>query len=112
MVVALDFRWNFSSLCSHDRYTPHSVGTQRVILDLICNIALHEHGIFSTRNYPEYIADELLVLLGKMVKGQSGSHIDGAMKKLDSAPCRHRHPQFAAEAMEIISRSRACARSS
>jgi len=80
-----------------------SMGTQRVILNLICDIAIPDRGIITTRTYPEYITKELLVLLGNMVEGQSGSHIDETMEEL--AP--YTYNGFAAGAKEVITRSRA-----
>ncbi|KAH9169771.1 hypothetical protein EDB89DRAFT_1888540 [Lactarius sanguifluus] len=79
-----------------------SIGTQRVILNLICDIAIPFRGIFSNRQYPEYITDELLVLLQHMVEEQFGSHLNDAMSDLERSD-----DSFADEAKKVISRSRA-----
>ena len=98
----------FRSMTSDWRRYKHSIGTQRVILNLVCDVARPYRGIISDRRYPSYITDELLVLLGNIVEGQSGSHIDDTMKELDGLPLwfteGHR---FRAEAIKIISRTRA-----
>ena len=75
----------FRAVASNWRQHKHSIGTQRVILNLICDIAIFDRGLMSDVAVPAYIADELLVLLRNMVEGQSGSHIDDAMKELEDA---------------------------
>jgi hypothetical protein len=63
----------------------HCIATQRVILNLVCDIAIPGHGLLSDLGFPKYITDELLVLLKNMLEGQSGSHIDEAKKALEDA---------------------------
>jgi hypothetical protein len=55
-----------------------SPGTQRLLLDMI----LPNHGIISEFRYPTYIIDEFLELLGNILKGQRGPHLDDAMQVL------------------------------
>ena len=93
----------FRAITSGWREHKHSIGTQHVILDLICDIPISRRGVISNRTYPEYITNELLVLLGNMVEGQSGSYIDDTMKELGF--CFRN--AFATEAMAVISRRRA-----
>ena len=57
-------------------------GTLQIILNLVCDIAVQDRGIFSTCEYPSYITEELLKLLDNMVKGQASSYIDAAMEEL------------------------------
>ena len=59
----------------------HSLGTQKLLLDMI----LPSHGIISEFRYPTDVTDEFLELLGNILKGQGGSHLDDAMQVL-SAP--------------------------
>jgi hypothetical protein len=59
-----------------------SLGTQQIILNLVCDIALPNRGIFSNYRYPEYIMDELLKLLGNMIEGQANTHINAAKHEL------------------------------
>ncbi|KAF8256560.1 hypothetical protein EI94DRAFT_324034, partial [Lactarius quietus] len=67
----------------------HSNGTQRVLLNLVCDLAIPDRGITSNIVFPRYITDELLALLENMMKGQTGAHIDEAideaMKELEDA---------------------------
>jgi len=104
----------FRAITSNWRQHKHSIGTQRVILNLICDVAILNRGILSDNVFPRYITDELLVLSENMVEGQSGSHIDDAMKELDDAikeqdavPGWTEVRLFRAEAVKVISRSRA-----
>ena len=68
----------------------------------------------SNNIFPRYITDELLVLVENIVEGQSGSHIDEAMKELEDAINEEDEDDlgsdisvFRAEAVKVISRSRA-----
>ena len=73
----------FRVITSSWRQHKHSIATQRVILNLICDMAIPKRGLLSDISFPKYLTDELLVLLGNMVDGQPGSHIDEAMKELE-----------------------------
>ena len=109
----------FRTITSNWRQHKHSIGTQRVILNLVCDLAIPNRGLLS--NFfaiPSYVTDELLVLLGNMLEGQSGSHIDEAKMELEDAIKKNETPGwrdvtfFRAEAFKIISRSRASTPSS
>ncbi len=113
----------FRAITSNWRQHKHSIGTQRVILNLICDMAIFDRGLMSDAAFPRDITDELMVLLENMVDGQSGSHIDDAMKELDDAikaqdalPGPERWwaeiRRFRGEAVKVLSRSRAPAPSS
>ena len=81
------------------------VGTRRVILNLICDIAIPHRGVISDRTYPKYITDELLVLLEDILKGQSGLYIDSAMEELRNNLGNYgNRDAFATNAMGAISR--------
>ena len=98
----------FRAITSGWRERKHSIGTQRVILNLICDIALPNRGVITNHAYPTYIIDELLVLLGNIVEGQSGSHIDDTMAELGQNRSQfHIRTLFETEAMAVISRRRA-----
>ena len=104
----------FRAVASNWRQHKHSIGTQRVILNIVCDIAIWGRGPVSNNIFPRYITDELLVLVENIVEGQSGSHIDEAMKELEDVIngqpanswgadiCR-----FRTEAVKVISRSNA-----
>jgi hypothetical protein len=94
------------AITSSWRAHKHSIGTQRVILNLICDIANPDRGVITDRAYPEYITNELLVLLGNMVVGQSGSHIHDTMLELGTLSLTSVHT-FRHKAMAVIHRRRA-----
>ena len=88
----------------------HSLGTQKVILEVFCDVAMRPYPQESCSNhsssflfpspvvyrgsdeiepppipsfpFPSPIACELLVLLRNMIEGQTGPHIDSAMERL------------------------------
>jgi hypothetical protein len=105
----------FRTITSTWRQHKLSLGTQRVILNLVCDLAIKDHGLLSNYPIPSYVTDELLVLLENMVEGQSGSHIDDAMKELEDAnetPGWTTVNLFRVKALKVISRLRASAPSS
>jgi hypothetical protein len=68
----------FQAITSDWAQCRHSLGTQRVLLD----IAASHGGIISGFDFPARITDELLVLLGNILEGQTGPHIDNAIQQL------------------------------
>ena len=58
----------------------HSLGTQKLLLDMV----LPSRGIMSEFCYPTDVTDEFLGLLGNILKGQGGSHIDDVMQVLSA----------------------------
>ena len=102
----------FRTVTLNWRQHKHSIATQRVILNLICDLAIRDRGLFSNYRFPSYILEELLVLLGNMVEGQCGSHLDEATKELEDAIKKGESRWteinlFRAKAVKVISRSRA-----
>jgi len=95
----------FKAITSDWEQHKGSIGTQRVILNIVCDVASHSRGFFSDRKYPESILDELLKLLGDMIKGQSGSHINDAIEEINTIEW-FRYNRFARKAIDVISRSR------
>jgi hypothetical protein len=64
----------------------NSAGTQRVLLDLLCDLVIQSRGAFSNFSYPTYLVDMLLDLVEKMVEGHSRDshpHIDEVIQELD-----------------------------
>jgi hypothetical protein len=59
-------------------------GTQRILLNLICDLVIKGRGVFSDFPYPEYIVDSLLELVKKMVDKHGNAHpqIRDAMDEL------------------------------
>ena len=75
----------FDVIKSDWKKSKDSAGTQRILLDLLCDLVIQGRGIFSDFLYPEYIVDMLLDLVGKMVEGHSGlnPHINEAIEELE-----------------------------
>ncbi|KAH9052785.1 hypothetical protein EDB87DRAFT_1655489 [Lactarius vividus] len=106
----------FRTISSEWRRYKHSIGTQQVILNLVCDLAILDHGLLSDTAFPRYLTDELLIFLANMVEGQSGSHIDDAMRKMEDATKTQegvpgprwwlKIHAFRAAAMKVISESR------
>ena len=102
----------FRIIMSNWRQHKHSIATQRIVLNLVCDLAIPERGLLSNERFPSYVTDELLVLLENMLEGQSGSHLDEATMELEDAIKKDESPWtdvnlFRAEAIKVISRSRA-----
>ena len=110
----------FGVVTSSWREHKHSIGTMRVILNLICDMAILDRGLLSDCHFPRYLTDGLLVLLENMVEGQSGSHIDEAMRELENATKKQDDDPawsteirlFRAKVVDVISSSRASVPSS
>ena len=67
----------FDVIKSNWRKSKNSAGTQRILLDILCDLIIQGRGIFSDFHYPRYIVEMLLDLVGKMVEGlglQRGPH--------------------------------------
>jgi hypothetical protein len=79
----------------------HSLGTQKILLDAVAS----EQGIVHRFNYPPYITDELLVLLGNVLEGQTGPHIENAMQQLSRPDERFAMQEFRTKALQAISQS-------
>ena len=79
------FIGTFRAIISDWEKYKYSFGTQQVLLNLVCDLAAQDRGMFSGYAYPSYITDELLVLLGNMLEGEKGSHIDKAERELRAA---------------------------
>jgi hypothetical protein len=60
----------------------NSPGTQRILLDILCDLVIKGRGIFSDFTYPQSIVEMLLDLLRRVVKGKNGPHIDKVFKEL------------------------------
>jgi Family of unknown function (DUF6535) len=101
--VHIDFYLGaFNAITSDwERFTD-SFGTQQIILNLVCDIAVRDRGIFSNFTYPKYITKELLELLGKMVEGQTNPYIDSALEELRDVGWRFGDRSFRDNAFRII----------
>ena len=102
------FIGTFRAITSDWEKYKYSFGTQQALLNLVCDLAAQNRGIFSGYAYPPYITDELLVLLGNMLEGEKGSHIDKAVRELRAARLwlHGERQKFLDKVLEVISRSR------
>jgi hypothetical protein len=57
----------------------HSLGTQNLLLDIATSRCWE-----FVEGYPAYIVDEFLLLLGNILEGQTGPHIDKARQQFES----------------------------
>jgi hypothetical protein len=80
----------FQAITSDWKKSKNSVGTQRILLDLLCDLAIGSRGAFSNFRYPPYIVCMLLELVGKMVEGHIGfhAHIDDIIQELEEVDFR------------------------
>jgi len=81
----------FEAITSDWKNSKDSVGTQRVLLDLICDLVIESRGAFSDFRYPPYIVELLLELVGKMIEGHEGfrQHIDDIIQELEEVNFRN-----------------------
>ncbi|KAI0281994.1 hypothetical protein BGY98DRAFT_157439 [Russula aff. rugulosa BPL654] len=89
-----------------------SVGTLQIILNIVCDMAVRDRGIFSNFKYPYPddvpITKELLTLLGNMVQGEANPCIDNALKELlELKEWRIYDEEFLKEVKGIIENRRA-----
>jgi hypothetical protein len=82
----------FDVIKSDWKKSKNSAGTQRILLDLLCDIIIQGRGIFSDFLYPQYIVEMLLDLVGKMVEGHGGlsPHINEVIEELEDENIRNR----------------------
>jgi len=78
----------FKAITSDWDQVKGSCGTLQIILNLVCDIAIRDRGVFSNYTYPGYITKELLELLGNMVEGQAYPCIDAARNELRNVEWR------------------------
>ncbi|KAI0285588.1 hypothetical protein BC826DRAFT_1051702 [Russula brevipes] len=80
----------------------HCLATQKILLDVVASA----EGILHLSDYPTYITDWLWKLLGDMLEGQSGPHMENAVQELTD--CQHLDGhKYGAKALEVISRLQA-----
>jgi len=80
----------FKIITSHWEKSKESIGTQCILLNLICDLVLKGRGVFSDFHYPEYVVDELLDLVRRIIDGRGDprSHIDEIVKELRNSKDR------------------------
>jgi hypothetical protein len=92
----------FKAITSDWRRYKHSLGTQKILLDAVAS----DQGFLRMFDYPNYITDELWELLGDMLEGETGSHIDSAVQQLSDHQ-RENGDRYGTKASAVISRLRA-----
>jgi hypothetical protein len=84
----------------------HILGTQKLLLDMVAP----DRGIISSFDYPAYITDEYLVLLGNILEGETGPYIDDIAQQLtpylNSDSSYNRLGAFYQKALGVITRAR------
>ena len=82
----------FEVITSNWEKSKRSTGTQRILLDLLCDLVIRDRGVFSDFSYPPYIVKMLLDLVGKMIGGHRGlnPHIDEVIEELEDETLRNR----------------------
>jgi hypothetical protein len=82
----------FKVITSNWEKSKNLAGTQRILLDLLCDLVIQSRGVFSSFSYPPYIVDILLDLVEKMVQGRRGlhPHIDDVIQELENDNFWHR----------------------
>ena len=74
------FTGTFQAITSDWSKHKHSLGTQKLLLDIAISYRWQFEG-----DFPTYIVDEFLLLLGNIFKGQTGPHIDEARHQFESS---------------------------
>ena len=80
----------FKTIMSHWEEGWESLGTQHILLNLICDLIIPGRGVFSDFSYPESITTMLLEMVGKMLQGYAGpdGHIRDAVREIESVDSR------------------------
>ena len=92
---------SFRAITSDRRRYKHSLGTQKILLDAVAS----DQGFFRTFNYPDNITEEIWVLLGDILEGQTGPHIHTAVQQLTDHQREDGH-RYGAKATAVISQLR------
>ncbi len=91
-VTRIFYTGTFEVITSNWEKSKRSAGTQRILLDLLCDLVIRSRGVFSDSSYPQYIVEMLLDLVGKIVEGHGGlnPHINEVIEELKNDNLRHR----------------------
>ncbi|KAI9461291.1 hypothetical protein BJY52DRAFT_1211179 [Lactarius psammicola] len=77
----------FKIITSHWMGGRKSLGTQGIILDIICDLIIRGRGVFSDFSCPDSITTMLLDMIGNMLQGYAGpdEHIRDAVREIECA---------------------------
>ncbi|KAH9074320.1 hypothetical protein EDB83DRAFT_2549766 [Lactarius deliciosus] len=80
----------FKIITSHWEDTRESLGTQHILLNIICDLIIRDRGVFSNFSYPESITTMLLDMVGNMLEGYVGpdEHIRSAEQEIEGVDSR------------------------
>ena len=104
-VAKVLYTGTFEVITSDWEKSKKSAGTQRILLDILCDLVIRSRGVFSDFSYPPYTVAMLLDLVGKMVEGHEGlnSHINEVIEELEDAYLRNpMDSNFRDQALEAI----------
>ncbi|KAN0136301.1 hypothetical protein V8E53_005906 [Lactarius tabidus] len=79
----VSFCGTFKAITSRWADSTQSLATQNIVLSLACDLIIPRRGVFSDFDYPVYITDMLFNLIGDMLRGSTGSHIDDVRRELE-----------------------------
>ncbi|KAN0136284.1 hypothetical protein V8E53_005889 [Lactarius tabidus] len=76
----------FKAITSHWEESKASLGTQCILLNLVCDLIIRNRGIFSGFSYPESIASMFVDMVGNMLQGHTGpdKHIRDAVREIEN----------------------------
>ena len=82
----------FEIITSNWERSKNSAGTQRILLDILCDLVIQSRGVFSDFSYPPYIVEMLLELVERMVEGHGDLNplIDEVIEELEDENLRNR----------------------
>ncbi|KAF8267154.1 hypothetical protein EI94DRAFT_1830284 [Lactarius quietus] len=80
----------FKIITSHWEVSQGSLGTQRILLNIICDLIIQGRGVFSDFSYPEHITTMLFDMVGNMLQGYAGpdGHVRVAVREIASVDSR------------------------
>ena len=80
----------FKVITSHWEESRESLGTQHILLNIICDLIIPSRGVFSDFSYPEPITTMLLQMVANMLRGYAGpdGHIRGAQQEINGVDLR------------------------
>ncbi|KAF8265744.1 hypothetical protein EI94DRAFT_1831060 [Lactarius quietus] len=83
-------RRHLQVITSHGEESKDSLGTQRILLNIICDLIIKGRGVFSDFQYPERITTMLVDTVDKMLQGYEGEdeHIHDAVQEIASVDSR------------------------
>ena len=97
----------FEVIKSRWRESKQSLGTQNILLNLACDLIIPGRGVFSDFVYPRYLTNMLFQLIGDMLDGCTGPHIDDIVQELEGDCSKNRMDvRLRHEALTAIRRSR------